>query len=605
MPDAAVDKKHIKLVPTKKAKRSAPVKRKRSRNRAWVISGDGAMMSDSNLNRLGFNILAGKGSSQLAKLVPMQKAANTLDLLSERELKEDSDSLPTRDNTVAPPYPFNTLTTLYESNTTHAAAIDAKAKDYAYHGWKLVDHPKLKGLIESGKVSEEEVAVAREEAERFLLTCCQGVFPIDDLVNDVGIDYEKLGIGGFEVLRDSGGFVRALNHIPFNTMRATVGNASCNPSVQHYMQKRFNTERYFAPFGYNVLYPASLDPVRSSITDFPLTAKKRKAAIRLRNTALLSCSEYGAVATNEKDIATEFFCVLRPPKSSATVYGTPAAISAHRAMLGELRSEQYNLQFFASHGVPQYAVFIKNGGQSTSATYGDDEEVDEESEVMQAIREFFEKHLQTSQRGVLVMELDGDCEVEFKRLSPESVEASFLDYDKQCRDRIRMAHNLPPAVLGMSQQANLGDGRTAAQFSRYRTHTVNPGQRRFAAVINQLLRQGLFIPFFNFKFLPMPIDDEISRRKFKLEEFEIGSITPDEYRVETGRPKFSSDDADVAIGGSLIIRNAQVAVINPDGTVTPTMPGQDPQSIGGDTPRIYTPESQGGSDSSDPGTEEA
>jgi len=555
---------------------------------------------------MGLGILAGTGSNPVAQMVPLQKAISPADLLEERELKEDSDVLTNYDKSVSPPYDFNTLHSLYEVNTTHSAAIDAKSKDYAHHGWKLTDHTKLKAFVEAGAVSESEVSLAREEAETFLNTCCQGVFPVDDLVNDVGIDFEKLGTGGFEVLRDSGGFARSLNHIPFDTMRATIGCASGNPGVQHYMQKRFNTQRYFAPFGYNVLYPAALDPKRGKITSFPLTENTRKAAIGLRRKNLLSCTAYGETATSMKDAATEFFCVLRPPKSSATVYGTPAALSAHRAMLGEMRSEQYNLQYFASHGVPQYAVFIKNGGQTTSASYGDTgEEVDEESEIMQAIREFFEKHLQTSQRGVLVMELDGECEVEFQRLSPESVEASFLDYDKQCRDRIRMAHNIPPAVLGMQTSANLGDGRTVAQFSRYRTHTVNPGQRRFATVINQVLRLGLFIPFFEFKFLPMPIDDEIARRQFKLEEYIGGAITPDEYRIETGRPKFTTEGAEVAIGSSLIIRNAQVAVLNPDGTVTPTMPGQDPQGIGGDMPRVYTPETQGGSDAADPGTEEA
>ena len=601
MPAAATAKKRKRLVP---AKVTTPRPRRRRKSRAYVISGNGTLVSDKDLNSIGYDILAGRGQNPMAQLVPMQKAAGSPDLMVERELKEDSDTLTNFDKSVDPPYDFDILSTLYETNTTHAAAIDAKSKDYAHHGWKLVDHPKLKGLLEEGAVNESEVSDAREEAEKFLATCCQGVFPIDDLVNDVGIDFEKLGTGGFEVLRDSRGFARSLNHIPFHTMRATIGNASGNPGVQHYMQKRFNTERYFVPFGYNVLYPSKLDPVRSKITDFPLTANDRQIAISLRRKNLLSCTNYGETAKSIKDAATEFFCVLRPPKSSATVYGTPAAISAQRAMLGEMRSEQYNLQFFASHGVPQYAVFIKNGGQTTTASYGDaDEDVDEESEVMQAIREFFEKHLQTSQRGVLVMELEGECEVEFQKLSPESIEASFLDYDKQCRDRIRMAHNLPPAVLGIHSAANLGDGRTAAQFSRYRTHTVNPGQRRFATVANQLLRQGLFIPFFEFKFLPMPIDDEIARREFKLEEYTGGSITPDEYRIETGRPKFSSEDADVSIGSSLIIRNAQVAVLNPDGTVTPTMPGQDPQGIGGDSPRVYTPETQGTS-VADPGTEE-
>ena len=602
MATVAKTQSHRRLVP--KAKEHH-LKRRR-KNRAWVISGDGSVLKDRDLHSLGVTIMAGGGARPEARLVPLQKSANELDLLAEKELKEDSDSLTNYDKSVSPPCSFDLLSTLYESNTTHASAIDAKAKDYAHHGWKLIDNVKLKGLIEDGVVSEEEVSLAREEAEAFLGTCCQGVFPIDDLINDIGIDFEKLGTGGFEVLRDSRGFVRMLNHIPFDTMRATVGCASGNPAVQHYVQKRFNTERYFAPFGYNVLYPSSLDPRRGKITDFPLTEKRRTAAISLRRKNLLSCHSYGEIATSNSDVATEFFCVLRPPKSAATVYGTPAALSAHRAMLGEMRSEQYNLQYFASHGVPQYAVFIKNGGQSSTANYSNtDEDLDEESEIMQAIREFFEKHLQTAQRGVLVMELEGECEVEFQRLSPESVEASFLDYDKQCRDRIRMAHNIPPAVLGMDTTANLGDGRTAAQFSRYRTHTVNPGQRRFATVINQVLRFGLFIPFFEFKFLPMPIDDEISRRKFKLEEYIGGSITPDEYRVETGRPRFTSRGAEVAIGNSLIIRNAQVAVLNPDGTMTPTMPGQDPQNIGGEMPLVYTPETQGGSDSVDPGTEEA
>ena len=274
--------------------------------------------------------------------------------------------------------------------------------------------------------------------------------------------------------------------------------------------------------------------------------------------------------TKYEEAANEFISICRPPNEASTVYGKPAALSAQRSMLGEMLSDEFNINFFRSKGVPQYAVIIKGVQSNVDGTVNHDAVASAVAEI----EEYFSKHLQNVDRPVLILGTSGGVEFEFKPLSPENIDEVFaLKYPDRCRDRIRMAHRMPPAALGIIETAQLGAGSSSPQLRDYRTHTVRPGQTLFASVVNMMLRH-MGIPYFNFRFLDMPIEDEQEAKKFHLSEFKEGAISTNEYRDETGRATYTSAAGVDDVGDALILRTSQVTIIRPDGqTVQTTSPG--------------------------------
>lgn len=536
-----------------------------------IVNGGGNFIDMTEAQKAGMEVLSRHitGKKQAELRFDKTKSVGVyghIDGQAQQELNEGDDRRAFGDDTIDTPYNFDVLDDLMYRNVTHNACVETKAGDYAYHGWELMQRPDIEG------VNEKEIEAARVEAETFLRTCVDGLLPIEDLIRDLALDYESIGSCGFELVRNTKGRVARLNHIPAHSVRVHR-NALLGSPAQHYVQCRFNKKRYFMPFGGTVDIRNGFDPLTALPEEFP-SLKDRDSFLKLKS------SFYKRDKINERtrDIrlaATEMYWLARPPKSRSTVYGTPAGAAAYGNMLGELRSDYYNLAYFNSKGVPQFAVIMENPNPvyATGATPRQDGDPDPTAMAANAVQEFFAKKLATSDRNVLVLEGVGGTKIRFERLSPETIDKTMIEYSDACRESIRLAHRVPPAALGIIKASNLGNGRDSSQMLRYRNHIVTPGQRVFSAVVNSILRVGLLIPYFNFSFHLMPVDDEQERREFKLKEFEIGAITPNEYRKETKRELFTDQEGKSDIGDSLIVRNAQIMIASPDGKVITTAPG--------------------------------
>jgi PBSX family phage portal protein len=548
--------------------------KKRGRVRAGIMTGDGTYVSPGDLEKMQLGVFM-KGLDSEAQLRILEKSGSAGQPVGGKggqpfqELQQDPSHGVINDPfAVAPPYNFDTLRSLKRSNVVHDAAISAKANDYAYNGWELVVREEAVGLVSRKKLKD-----AKRIVEDFLCSVVEGSLPIEDLIRTIGDDYESMGSCGFEVIRNKSGFIAGLNHIPFNSMAVTNAKMHNSPTQPHFIQMRFNKKRLYVPLNRNVRYRRpGFDPLTAPMKNFP-TLNNREKFISLTKTFSDNTNEK-EFTSDVKKAATEFYMVCRPPKFDSTMYGTPSAMSAQLSMLADLKTEVYNINFFNAKGVPQYAVIVNNGSQSIG--YDDDDDIDSEAELQETINEFFSKHLKASDRSVLVMHTEGEGSVEFKRLSAESIDASFDQYEKRNRDKVRMAHGVPPAALGIIETANLGSGSSTSQFIRYRDHIVAPGQRIFASVVNAIIKSGLLIPYFEFRFLPMSVEDEDDRRKRKIEEFISGAISPNEYREETGRNPFTSVEQGEDAGDALYIRNAQISIVKSDGTIQTTLPGEEP-----------------------------
>ena len=516
---------------------------------AGVLSGS-KFFSASELADVGMTVQKNeKGESEI--IAKSFGDAENIPATRSQEIGEDEDPYDyNTDGVVEPPWPFTVLQELFTSNTIHGAAIETKASDATYSALAITATGWAKE-----NVAEDVLARAREEVERFIKVGASGR-PVEDLLRDVAMDYESLGSAGFEVRRDLRGFVAAINHIPFGTMRV-LKDTTAEKTHARFMHHRFNKKSLFIDFGNAAIATDKnnqpFDPAQAPPEDFPPYDSRTSHFKR----ADYVDAKKGKPTANRANAANEFVMLARPPHTKSTIYGTPAGITAYKAMLAQIKIDDYNIQFFANKGVPQYAVIFEGLGASAGdeglvadpdAT-GDEisMEAAEIAALEETLRLFFQKQLAKGDRSVLVLTLVGDAKVRFERLSTDKLEASFAEYEKRNQENIRISHRMPGAAMGLLDTANLGSGRDDTMMRRYRDHIVAPMQRMFAKYIDMIVRVGLLIPYFEFAYIPLDIEEEQAARAFALKEFEAGAITLDQYLEATGRTALPDGRGDVRI----------------------------------------------------------
>ena len=544
---------------------------------------DGSFTSISDLRNAGMDIVRENGKGEL------EIVARSLDSLTSRdtveralqEILEDANPFSSFDGIVEIPWAFDTLSTLLTSNVTHASAIETKAADYAFGN--LILTPTSWSVK---NVDEKVLEDAKQQVIAFFSHAARtstGIRPISDLLRDVAIDYEALGTAGFEVRRNTRGIVTALNHIPFSSMRV-LKDAVYQSNKVRYVQRRFQRTAFFTPLNELTEYIGkdgrTFNPDIAPESDFP-SYEGRLNAVRYRR------GPYPNVRTGQLDAklpeaANEFIMISRPPFTKSSIYVTPAGISAYGNMLAQLAIDKFNLAFFNSKGVPQYAIIFKkfarpSGDEGVNRTgdpamYDGDVPTMSSSEVTaleETLRMYFQTQLMQSDRGVLVLTMFGDAEVSFERLSTEKLEASFGDYEKRNQEAIRIAHHVPGAAIGIYDAANLGSGRDTTAMKRYRDHIVIPGQRMLASVVTRILRCGLLIPYFDVSFQPVDLEEEEIGKKFALDAFRYGGYNLNDFLVAVGKLPLPYDAGKFRLASTLTTRipDGQMAA---EGVTPPT-----------------------------------
>ncbi len=155
--------------------------------------------------------------------------------------------------------------------------------------------------------------------------------------------------------------------------------------------------------------------------------------------------EYG----NEKRIhfAADEIVHLKPPCPMGHFYALPDWISASGMIDLANAATEWNARFFQNGAMPEYAMIIK-GGQLSDAQ-------------KQAAREFFRREfrgIDNSHKTLLLSFDNKETEVEFKRVTAEMKDGDFLKMLDAARDRIHLAHGVPPRLLGIMHGGQLGGG---------------------------------------------------------------------------------------------------------------------------------------------------
>ncbi|MBB6285146.1 phage portal protein [Geobacillus subterraneus] len=388
---------------------------------------------------------------------------------------------------VEPLYNLEALAQLLELNPYHYRAVKTKARDTAGLGWYLE--------AKTNNPSEQQ----REIAMQFL----ENPNPyktLTDINNNVMVDYDSIGNGYYEVIRDADGTLIGLEHIPAHTVRV-------HQDMNRYCQIRGAKKVWFKRFGFE----NDVDYVTGEIASVGSIPMERRA------TEIIHVHNY---------------------TSRSDYYGLPDILPALSAIISDRERAEYNISFFENHAVPAYVVTVTGA------------ELDEQTK--QLIRRYFQQDIKRNRHSTLVVTAqkpqgdfsDTPIEIKFQALSVETKEASFRMLRADNRDEILSAHGVPPYRAGIVVEGSLGGSTARESTEIYKQSVIEPRQDMLENVMNRLLLVGLGVTDWRFRFKDIDTKDT----QAKIEElrflFEVGAYSPNMILRELGRDPIDDPNLD-------------------------------------------------------------
>jgi PBSX family phage portal protein len=405
-----------------------------------------------------------------------------------------------------PPYSFYALMRMPQDNSTLNQCIDAMVTNIDGHGYRLE-------YIGEDKEGEESSA-AKLEKKVFedLLEYPNDDYTFQELRDRVRRDYEIIGNAYIEVGRDALGRVVMMSHLPAHTIR--LSNREANPveveitlpreggkEMKRKVQKRFR--RYVQQVGNRRVFfkeygdPRNIDPANGE--EMKTTGKK----------ALI-------------DSATEVIHLC--PYNPNSPYGLPRWFNQMRNILGQAQAETVNLDFFRDNAIPAMMLLVAGGAVTQSS-------IDDLQQHFNSVRG------RGSMQRIMIVEATGDQnaadnegkipppKVELKPLIHERQEdGTFLDYDKNTRDKIRSSFRLPNVYIGSSEDTNYASAKVSFEVAE--SQIFSPERQRFDDIINRRILATYQPKYWAFRSNPPRLVDHDALAA-ALGEFDAaGALTP-------------------------------------------------------------------------------
>jgi PBSX family phage portal protein len=389
-----------------------------------------------------------------------------------------------------PPYNLDALALFLEINTWHYRCVKAKAITTAGLGFDFV----VPEGVENPKEENKEILKKFFNFPNPEMTW-------GEILENVLTDFEALGNGYFEIVRNrfGQGPPKEIYHIPAVTMRV-------RKDKKGFIQQRDNKLVYFRNFGSDPKHPDSYDPRDK---DKPL--KER----RLLN-EVIHIKNYH-------------------PRSS--YYGLPDFLPALRALVGNKKAGDFNINFFDNNAIPQYAIIVK-GGELARGT-------------RKRIEEYFRTHIKGQAHKTLILEVvqeEGEkVDIEIKPLSVDIKDASFRMFRTDNAEEIRVAHGVPGRLIGLTEKGGLGGaGEGTSQQEIFKYHVIEPKQTRLEFRINNfLIKQGFGIHDWELKFKEIDVTDEGKVAEIVQKLVRLGVLTINEGRKMMLQKPLKHPGADV------------------------------------------------------------
>jgi len=422
------------------------------------------------------------------KIQRLEKKANTgIDSSSKYVDPQSLDGYALYD-VVEPPHDLNILADLYETNTSHYAAINARVANTVALGFRFGNSEKTKRRIEKADTDAKSERVRQDIArERKKLNHLFDESNSDDTFVEMMIklwtDYLTVGNAYLEIGRTNSGSIGYIGHVPALNIRVRRTRDGYVQMAKH--------AKLQSVFFRNFQDLETADPINGDA----------------RPNEIIHFKAYS-------------------PRNN--YYGVPSAVTAIGAILGDKYAKNYNIDYFENKAIPRYAIILKGAKLSNKSK--------------QELVNYFRTEVKGRNHGTLIVplpaSLGGDVDLRFEKLENTVQDASFDKFRKSNRDEILVANRVPAPKVGVYDNANLAVSRDADKT--FKVQVVGPDQKIIEKKINQIIKE--FTDLVEFEFEQIDLVDEDVQSKIRERYLRTAVISPNEVRESLGLPDREDGD---------------------------------------------------------------
>ena len=374
------------------------------------------------------------------------------------------------------PYNMQYLAKLYESNSVHAAAVDAKIDNIVGLGYYWDNTRKAEKIRDrAAKKSAEKLEAVennlRDDRDRLdqVLSEMNAFDEFEEILEKVLKDRFTTGNGYIEVGRRRDGMIGYIGHVSSQYMRVRTHRDG-------YIQYAGGQPVFFRNFGDKTTPdPFGIDPNPNEIIH------------------------------------------LKENSPTNNFYGVPEIVAAIHNIAGIEFANKYNIEYFENKAVPRYII------TTSGCTIG--------KNVHAEILRFFETTTKGKHhRSILIPLPSQNAKIEFTPVETKKQEASFVDYIEQNSKYILARHRVPANRLGITNGAGIGDTRDANKM--FKETVCNPEQRLLEKKLGRIFKE--LTDLFVFKLHEYTLTDENEQSQIQERQLRMGLIVPDEGRAKLG-----------------------------------------------------------------------
>lgn len=406
-----------------------------------------------------------------------------------------------------PEYPLKFLAGLLDINLFHYDCCEMVGLDCVKNGYDVV---------KTG-ADTEQINNAKTELLNWLNNLPTSIL---DMFQEVITDYEAIGCGGTEIIRET---TLLTPIVDFNHLEAT--NCKLHTDDKRLLMEIGGKKVWFFLYGTNY-------------------DENGKLMYLNRHTGEWSYNSFGA------DNDAHEIIWWREYKTGCNAYGSARITKALDILELEIGRTNFNIKFFENYGLPTFAVYITgNFRDEEQNRYLPNGEENPNFDVTKTLRYRLAQQIEEvikNPHSAVVLSLPttvgaGDVNVEFIPLSTDIKEASFRMMRQDNKDDICSVHKISSNLVGASKTGALGGNVLEAETKVYQENKIQPIQKVFTNPFNKLIHDEIGITFqydnngLSFKLLELlkqDMDVELDR---VIKEIDNGLITLYDAQVKLSK----------------------------------------------------------------------
>lgn len=213
----------------------------------------------------------------------------------------------------------------------------------------------------------------------------------------------------------------------------------------------------------------------------------------------------------------EFIYFMMNPQSNK-IYGLSPLETLTKAVLADLLSSEYNMNFYANNATPRYAILMEGMGlgQGNSA--------------MRRFREWYDKELLGKPHRPIILGTE-QGKINFQKIGSENKDMEFLAYSMWILNKVMVVYKMQPIILGISTQfIKAADAKD--QQLIFKQEAIYPQLSLFAEKINKHVINDIYKMKDVYLDFDLDLYDTKERAEIDERYSRMGVITINEIRVK-------------------------------------------------------------------------